>query len=57
MVNCIAIQTKALSLDIYRQPFLFFMPDEKPMYRTLLGAVLSLVTILVMLAMGIVKIV
>ena len=55
MPGCIAAKRFALNLDIYKQPFTFFMPDEKPMYRTLLGTFLSIFTIVIVLFTGIYK--
>lgn len=44
-----------LSLDLYKVPFMFMMPDGKPMYRTLLGSVLSIITVVVLLSYAVYK--
>ena len=41
-----------LSLDLYRQPFPFLLPDNQQGYRSGLGAILSLFTILLLVAYG-----
>ena len=41
-----------LHFDLYKQPFRLLLPDGKNEYRTFAGAVLSLVTILVILSYG-----
>ena len=50
--RCDGVQKKALNLDIYRTPFLFKLPDNKERYRTFLGAILSVLTIIAVLAYG-----
>ena len=42
-------QQKMLSLDLYRQPLLMLLPDGKNEYRTFTGAMLSILTIMVVL--------
>ena len=37
-------QQKFLDLDLYQQPFMFLLPDERDKYRTFLGSLLSLAT-------------
>ena len=44
-----------LALDLYRQPFHLQLPDGQNEYRTRLGAVLSILTIVLLLAYGIYK--
>ena len=51
------MQEKALHLDLYRRPFMFNLPDEASMYRTLLGSVLSVVTLLIMLGYAYLKLI
>ena len=43
---CDSLQEKALFIDLYRRPFLFLLPDKVPSYRTLLGSVLTVFTVL-----------
>lgn len=45
-----------LNLDIYRQPFRLLLPDEKGMYRTFLGSMLSILTIVTVGVFGVFKI-
>ena len=42
-------QQHFLSLDLFRQPFNFLLPDEKANYRTFLGSLLSLLTIFLLI--------
>mmetsp|Transcript_24759 Transcript_24759/g.30942 ORF Transcript_24759/g.30942 Transcript_24759/m.30942 type:complete len:199 (-) Transcript_24759:1123-1719(-) len=42
-------QQKALIFDLYRKPFRLFLPDEQTMYRSLLGVILSVLTVVLML--------
>ena len=35
-----------LNFDIYREPFHLMMPDGKSKYRTLLGSILSIFTLI-----------
>ena len=41
---------RALTLDIYKQPMKLQMPDQRDAYRTIVGAVFSCLTVLVVLA-------
>ena len=47
---CDSMQKKALFIDLYRRPFLFMMPDKVPSYRTLLGSMLSIFTLVLILS-------
>mmetsp|Transcript_4251 Transcript_4251/g.5291 ORF Transcript_4251/g.5291 Transcript_4251/m.5291 type:complete len:118 (+) Transcript_4251:34-387(+) len=44
--KCASFYEKLLFLDIYPKPFYFLMPDSQPRYRSLLGSVLSVCTVL-----------
>ena len=57
MTTCDKFQSKALELDLYRRPFLFYLPDRKTMYRSLLGSVLSVITVSIMLSYATYKLV
>ena len=41
--------SRTLNLDIYRQPFRLLLPDKNGMYRTLLGSILSVITLVLMI--------
>ena len=41
-----------LGLDIYRMPFRLLLPDENGMYRTFLGSVLSILTLVMIITFG-----
>ena len=43
---------KAKTLDLYKQPFQFLMPDDRAYYNTYLGAFLSLLTFVILLTYG-----
>lgn len=45
MNSCEKASSKLLGLDMFRTPFLFFLPDHKEQYRTCLGATLTLLTL------------
>ena len=47
--GCTSFQRRLLTLDMYRRPFLLLLPDENDMYRTLLGSVLSILTLTLVL--------
>ena len=47
--SCDSCQQKALGIDMYRQPFRLRFPDNADMYRTMLGSILSLITVVAML--------
>ena len=49
-------QKSLLNLDIYRQPFRLLLPDGHDSYRTLIGALLSILTFLTLLTYGSYKI-
>ena len=55
--RCDRVQEKALHLDLYRRPFMFNLPDDSSMYRSLLGSVLSFITICTLLSYAIYKLV
>ena len=44
-----------MRLDVYRQPFRLLLPDGHDTYRTFIGALLSLCTIVVILTTGVYK--
>ena len=46
MGRCAGFYEKLLYLDLYPKPFHFLLPDDQPRYRSLLGSVLSVCTIL-----------
>ena len=46
-----------LNFDIYREPFHLMMPDGKSKYRTLLGSLLSIFTLISMLLFAVYKLV
>ena len=48
---------KALHLDLYRRPFMFNLPDKSTKYRTLLGSVLSVLTVAIMLSYAYLKLI
>ncbi len=52
MTKCDMVGQVYLKIDFYRQSFKFLLPDNNESYRTSLGATLSLLTILTMLAYG-----
>lgn len=43
---------KYLGLDIYRQPFRLLLPDGNGMYRTFLGSLLSIITLVLIITYG-----
>lgn len=47
---CDTLQQKFLFLDLYRRPFMFLLPDKMPMYRSLLGSVLSILTVVAIIS-------
>ena len=51
------VQEKALHLDLYRRPFMFNLPDKSTKYRTLLGSVLSVLTVAIMLGYAYLKLI
>ena len=55
--RCDRVQEKALHLDLYRRPFMFNLPDNSSMYRSLLGSVLSVITLCILLSYAIYKLV
>ena len=50
MSRCDLYQQKALKLDIYRQPIDLMLPDKNNKYRTFQGAMLSFLTLLIVLS-------
>ena len=48
--RCTSFYEKALYIDIYPRAFNFYLPGNQPRYRSLLGSVLSIATILAMLS-------
>ena len=49
MTSCDRYQSKFLQYDLYRRPFNFLLPDHQSQYRSLLGSVLSLLTLILLL--------
>ena len=49
MSTCNSFGQKSLSIDLYRTPFLFLLPDKEVRYRSFLGTALSLLTIVLMI--------
>ena len=45
-----------LSFDLYKRPFAFLMPDHTERYRTFVGAMLSILTLIIVVAYGAYKI-
>ena len=45
---CDQCQRRTLSIDMYRRPFHLFLPDDQSRYRSFLGVILSIVTILLL---------
>ena len=43
-------QKSTLVLDIYRKPFRLTLPDDQSRYRSLLGAVLTIITLIMTLS-------
>ena len=41
-----SVLNQLLRFDMYRQPFLFLMPDHEPSYRSCVGTVLSILTLI-----------
>ena len=48
--RCDRCQKSSLVFDMYRKPFRLLLPDEKPQYRTLVGAVLTIFTLIITLS-------
>jgi len=48
-------QRRFLNLDLFRQPFRFLLPDQQDRYRTFLGALLSLITLMGLVAFSVVR--
>ena len=46
--GCDQCQKRTLSIDMYRRPFHLFLPDNQSLYRSFLGAMLSIMTILLL---------
>ena len=42
-------QKGTLKLDLYKQPFRLLLPDEKDEYRTFAGALLTVITVIIVL--------
>ena len=41
-----------LGLDIYRQPFRLLLPDGNGMYRSLMGSIMSVITLALIITYG-----
>ena len=54
---CDRYYKRALTLDIYRTPFKFLFFDGNENYRTFLGTILSLLTVITILSYGLVKVI
>ena len=46
--TCPSFSQKILSLDLYKSPFFFMMPDHHTYYRTHIGSSLSILTFIIM---------
>ena len=57
MSFCDRVQQHALIFDFYRRPFNFILPDNSSTYRSLLGSMLSIITIISLLTYATVKLV
>ena len=55
LTGCDRCSQKALFVDVYRQPFRLLLPDGHDTYRTFIGALLSLFTIVIILTTGVYK--
>ena len=55
--KCDYVQGKALHLDLYKRPFTFNLPDGASMYRTFIGSVLSIATIILITCYAYLKLV
>ena len=49
---CDRYQSRMLSLDLYRRPFNFLLPDHESEYRTFLGSTLSIIQFVLLLLYG-----
>ena len=49
---CDLCQKRTLTLDMYRRPFHLFLPDDQPLYRSFLGSMLSVLTIMLLISYG-----
>ena len=47
--RCDSCQQKTLKIDLYRQPFRLRLPDNSDYYKTMLGSILSIITIVSLL--------
>ena len=47
--RCDKLQQRMLSLDLYRLPFRLLLPDNQDQYRTFLGSILSIFTVVIIL--------
>ena len=45
-------QKATLKFDLYKQPFRLLLPDEKDEYRTFVGAMLTIVTVITVVVYG-----
>ena len=54
--SCGNLKQKVLAIDLFDQPFYFMMPDHRDRYRTILGAVLTIITFILILGYGLFKI-
>ena len=50
--QCDRYQRQALRLDVYRQPFSLLLPDGYETYRSFIGALLSIFSLVIMLTYG-----
>ena len=54
--SCDALKQKMLVFDHQAKPVQFLMPDQEPKYRSFLGAIISLITILLVISYAFYKI-
>ena len=50
--TCDKVFQKSLVLDLHRREFHFLLPDDEEKYRTFLGVILSLFTVLLLIGYG-----
>ena len=50
LTGCDSCQKRSLMFDIYRRPFLLYLPDNETQYRSFAGSMLSVFTILLVLS-------
>ena len=53
--SCSKVGEKALILDSFGKPFTFLLPDGKKSYKSLMGAILTVLLVLTMAVYGVYK--